>query len=132
MSRLVDTRTLRLIPRRQSNGKATRLLPPHFNRLKNTRSSVSIWRRTRVRQNTRLCSISKTGEFGEAKTGRGRIIGLSGITDLRGTTEAGGRVITTESFSHMVDGTTGIQAGGTPHGDTLPMRITLTMVRFMP
>src|SRR6185437_14138078 len=74
----------------------------------------------------------KTGEFREVSTGRVTIIGPSGITDLRGTTEAGGGVITTVSFSYMVDGTIGIRAGGTPHGDTLPMHITLTMGRFMP
>src|SRR6186997_2290022 len=127
MSRLLDPQTLLPIPRRQSNGKATRLLLPHFNRIKNTRPSVSIWRRTRVRRNSQLSTSSKAGVSKAAKTGRVGIIGLSGITDLPGTTEAGGTIITTVSFSYTVGGMLGTQAIGTRLGATHPIRITLTM-----
>ena len=71
-------------------------------------------------------------EFREASTGRVKIIGPSETTGQRGTTGVGGAVITTASFLCMADGITGIRAGGIQHGDTLPIRITLTMARSMP
>src|SRR5436189_151008 len=96
MRRLDATRRLQIIPRRRNNGKVITRLPPHSNRtVRNTRHSVSIWRRTRVRRNTQLSTSSKAGASKAAKTGRVRITGRSGITDLRGTTGLGGGVITT-------------------------------------
>src|SRR5437762_11922829 len=97
--RLVDTRRLQIIPRRQNNGKVITRLPPHSNRtVRNTRHSVSIWRRTRVRRNTQLSTSSKAGASKAAKTGRVRITGRSGITDLRGTTGLAGGVLRTNAY----------------------------------
>src|SRR4030095_2437579 len=133
MRRPDDTRPLQLITRRQSNGKVTRLLPLHFNRmLKSTRHVVLIWQRTRARRNSQLSTTSKADVSKAAKTGRAGIIGPSEITDRRGTTGVGGAIITIASFSYMVDGMLGTRAIGTRLGDTLPMRITPTMARFMP
>src|SRR6266700_4982510 len=95
MPKLLDTRTLQLTLKKQNNGIVTRLLPLHFNPIKNTRHSVSIWRRTRVRRNSQLSTSSKAGASEAAKTGRVGIIGPSGITDLLGTIKAGGGAITT-------------------------------------
>ncbi len=79
-----------------------------------TRHSTLIWQRTRVRRNSQLSTSSKAGVSKAAKTGRVGIIGLSGITDLRGTTGVGGGIITTVSFSYMVDGMLGMRASGIP------------------
>src|SRR5947209_1084675 len=94
MPKLVDTRTLQLILKRQNNGIATRLLLPHFNRIKNTTHDVLIWQRTRARRNSQLSTSSKAGASEAAKTGRVGITGPSGITGPRGTTKAGGGAIT--------------------------------------
>ncbi len=72
-----------------------------------------------------LASNTRSTKF----TGRVRIIGPSEIIDRCGTTGSGGGITTTVSFSYTVVGITGMRAGGTRRGVTLPMHTTPMMVR---
>ncbi|KAF5407782.1 MAG: hypothetical protein Udaeo2_21000 [Candidatus Udaeobacter sp.] len=113
MPKLVNTRTLQRIPRRQSNGKVTRSAAAfQSNKIQGTAFQFGV---EHASDKIRRCEISTRPRIWEAKTGRAELLGLpelqTGVARPKLVAGHYNRVV-----FDMVDGTTGIPAGGTSLG----------------